>query len=76
MGNYFDEKGDTLQLVVLYGARGLAFSAWTFLLKEESYLRPIFAVFAIIALVMGLVTFFGIPPVPNIEIPADPFASE
>jgi len=76
MGGYFDEKGDTLQLVVLYGALGLAFAAWASLLKEESYLRPIFAVFAIIALVMGLLAFFGIPPVPNIQIPADPFASQ
>lgn len=72
----WDEKGDTLQLVILYGALGIAFAAWAALLKEEGYLRPLFAVFAIIALVMGLVTYFGIPPIPNIEIPADPFANQ
>jgi len=70
----YDEKGDTLQLVMLFTALGLAFAAWASLLKEESALRPLFAIFAIIVLVAALVTYFGIPPIPNIEIPPDPFA--
>jgi hypothetical protein len=70
----YDEKGDTLQLVMLFAALGLAFAAWASLLKEESNLRPLFALFAIIALVVALVTYFGIPPIPTIEIPPDPFA--
>jgi len=59
----YDEKGDQLQLVVLYMALGLAFVAWSSLLKEESKLRIVFAVFGIIMLVVGVVTYVSIPPI-------------
>lgn len=70
----YDEKGDSLQLVMLFMALGLAFAAWASLLGEESNMRPMFAVFAIITLVIALVVYFNIPAIPVIEIPADPFA--
>ncbi|PKN90915.1 MAG: hypothetical protein CVU44_21655 [Chloroflexi bacterium HGW-Chloroflexi-6] len=70
----FDEKGDSLQLVMLFMALGLAFAAWASLLDAESNLRPMFAIFAIVTLVAALVTYFGIPAIPAIDIPLDPFA--
>jgi hypothetical protein len=72
LANAYDEKGDQLQLVVLFTALGLAFAAWASLLHEESKLRPVFALLSIITLVLALVTFFSIPAIPNIEIPASP----
>ncbi len=76
LASAYDEKGDQLQLVMLFMALGLAFAAWASLLKEESNMRPLFAIFAIITLVAALIVFAGIPPVPTIDIPADPFAVE
>jgi hypothetical protein len=72
LASAYDEKGDQLQLVVLFMALGLAFAAWASLLKEESNLRPIFALLAIVTLVMGVVTYLGIPAIPVIEIPEIP----
>jgi hypothetical protein len=69
----YDEKGDSLQMVMLLMALGLAFAAWASLLGEESNLRPLFALFAIIALIGALVTYFGIPAIPTIDIPPSPF---
>jgi len=74
MATAFDEKGDSLQLVMLFMALGLAFAAWASLLDGQSNLRPMFAIFAIITFVAALVTYFGIPAIPVIDIPADPFA--
>jgi hypothetical protein len=74
MATAFDEKGDSLQLVMLFMALGLAFAAWASLLNAESNLRPMFAFFAIITLVAAVVTYFGIPAIPTIDIPLDPFA--
>jgi hypothetical protein len=68
----WDEKGDQLQLVVLFMALGLTFAAWASLLKEESNLRPIFAVLAIAMLVAALATYFSMPAIPAIEIPSLP----
>ena len=65
----YDEKGDQLQLVVLFSALGLAFAAWASLLKDESALRPLFAVFAIIMLVAAVYVFVTIPAIPQIDIP-------
>ncbi len=59
----FNERGDALQLVMLFMALGLAFSAWASLLKEESNLRILFAIFSIAMLVLGLVLYFGVPTV-------------
>ncbi len=72
----WDEKGDTLQLVMLFSALGVAFAAWASLLKEDSNMRPLFALLAIVSLVVALVSYFGIPPIPTIDIPVDPFAAE
>jgi len=68
----WDEKGDQLQLVVLFMALGLTFAAWASLLKEESNLRPLFAIFAIAMLVAALATYFSMPAIPAIEIPPLP----
>lgn len=62
LASAYDEKGDQLQLAMLFMALGLAFAAWASLLKEESILRPLFGLFAILTLVMALVTYFSIPP--------------
>ena len=72
LANAYDEKGDQLQLVVLFTALGLAFAAWASLLGEDSKLRPIFAILSIITLVLALVVFFSMPAIPNIDIPASP----
>lgn len=42
-------------------ALGLAFAAWASLLKEESNMRVMFALFAMITLGMGIITYIGIP---------------
>jgi len=58
-----DERGDRLQLVVMMTAVGLAFAAWASLLGSKSRLRLLFSGLAIIALVLGVVTYFTIPAV-------------
>jgi len=59
----WDERGDQLQLVMLIMALGLAFAAWASLAKEESNMRLVFAIFAIITLVAGVIQFFLVPAV-------------
>ncbi|MCX6081045.1 MAG: hypothetical protein NTW32_16065 [Chloroflexi bacterium] len=68
----WDEKGDLLQLVVLFMALGLTFAAWASLLKDESNLRPLFAILAIVMLIAALATYFTMPAIPAIEIPPLP----
>lgn len=68
----WDEKGDQLQLVVLFMALGLTFAAWSSLLKEESKLRPLFAIFAIAMVIASLAVYFTIPAIPAVEIPPLP----
>ena len=58
-----DERGDRLQLVVMMTAVGLAFAAWASLLGRDSGMRVLFAVLAIVALALGLASYFTIPPV-------------
>lgn len=58
-----DERGDKLQLVVMMTAVGLAFAAWASLLGRESHLRLLFAALAIVALALGVATYFTIPGV-------------
>lgn len=53
-------------------ALGLTFAAWASLLKEESKLRPLFAILAIIVLVAALGTYFSMPAIPAVEIPPLP----
>ena len=59
----WDDRGDQLQLVMLIMALGLAFAAWASLAKEESNMRLVFAIFAIITLVGGVIQFFLVPAV-------------
>jgi len=59
----FNERGDQLQLVMLIMALGLAFAAWASLLKEESNMRVLFAIFSILMLVYGLLTYLSVPTV-------------
>ena len=58
-----NDRGDKLQLVLMIMALGLAFAAWASLLKEESNMRVIFALFAVMTLVMGVITYLNVPAV-------------
>jgi hypothetical protein len=44
-------------------ALGLAFAAWASLLKEESNMRILFALFAIITLAWGILQYLALPVV-------------
>lgn len=59
----WNERGDQLQLVLMIMALGLAFAAWASLLKEESNMRLLFAFFAILTLITGIVAYLGVPTV-------------
>ena len=59
----WDNRGDSLQLVIMFMALGLAFAAWASLLKEESNLRPLFGFAAAAMLVVGLVFYLAAPAV-------------
>lgn len=59
----WNERGDALQLVLMIMALGLAFAAWASLLKEESNMRVVFALFAVITFIWGLIQFLGVPVV-------------
>ena len=63
LAGQWDNRGDGLQLVMLIMALGLAFAAWASLLKEESNMRLLFAVLAIVTLVAGVITYLGVPAV-------------
>jgi hypothetical protein len=57
----WDNRGDGLQRVMLIMALGLAFAAWASLLKEESNMRLVFSVFALITLAAGVIVYLNIP---------------
>lgn len=59
----WDNRGDGLQLVVLFMALGLAFAAWASLLNGESNLRPVFAVLAIAMGIAGVIAYLGVPTI-------------
>jgi hypothetical protein len=59
----FNERGDALQLVMLVSALGLAFAAWGALLKEDSFVRILFAVMAIAMLIYSVTLYLGVPTV-------------
>lgn len=59
----YDNRGDGLQLVLLTMALGLAFAAWASLAKEESNMRVLFSLLAIVALILGIVFYLGVPAV-------------
>lgn len=59
----YNEYGDSLQLVMLITALGLALAAWGSLLKEESKIRVLFAIFGLAMLAYGLLRYFGTPGV-------------
>ncbi len=63
LAGQYDNRGDGLQLVMLFMALGLAFAAWASLLKEESNLRPLFALASIIVFVIGLFQYLALPAV-------------
>ena len=63
LAGQWDNRGDGLQLVMLIMALGLAFAAWGSLLKEESNMRLLFSILAIITLVAGVITYLGVPAV-------------
>ena len=57
----WNNRGDGLQIVLSIMALGLAFAAWASLLKEDSNMRVLFALFAVIALVIGVIKYLGLP---------------
>jgi hypothetical protein len=57
----WNNRGDGLQIVLSVMALGLAFAAWASLLKEDSNMRMLFALFAVIALVIGVINYLGLP---------------
>jgi len=57
----WNNRGDGLQIVLSIMALGLAFAAWASLLKEDSNMRVLFALFAVIALTLGVITYLGLP---------------
>ena len=57
LASQFDEKGDQLQLVMMIMALGLAFAAWASLLGAESNMRLLFALFGLIMLAVGVLTY-------------------
>jgi hypothetical protein len=58
------ERGEGLQRVMLIMALGLAFAAWASLLKEESNMRLLFSGFALLTLIVGVITYLNVPTVP------------
>jgi hypothetical protein len=63
LASQWDNRGDGLQLVMLIMALGLAFAAWASLAREESNMRFVFGLFALITLMMGIVTYLGVPAI-------------
>jgi hypothetical protein len=63
LAEQYNERGDTLQLVMLLGAVGLAFAAWAALLKEENRMRVFFVLFSIAMLAYALFTYLRVPVV-------------
>lgn len=63
LGEKWNERGDQLQLVMLIMAVGLSFAAWASLVSEESKMRLIFTLLALATLVLGIVTYLGVPVV-------------
>ena len=59
----WNDRGDGLQVVLMIVALGLAFAAWASLLKEESNMRVLFALFALLTLVIGIIQYLAIPMV-------------
>jgi hypothetical protein len=59
----YNDRGDQLQFVLMIMALGLAFAAWASLLKQESNMRVLFALFAVITLAMGIVAYLNVPAV-------------
>ena len=59
----WDNRGDGFQLVMLIMAVGLAFAAWASLGKEESNMRSLFSLLAIITLVIGVICYLSVPVV-------------
>ena len=59
----WNNRGDGLQLVLMIMALGLAFAAWASLLKDESNMRVLFALFAVMTLTMGVIAYLNVPTV-------------
>lgn len=59
----FNERGDALQLIMLVSALGLALAAWAALLKPESPVRLVFALFSIGLLAYSIVLYVSVPVV-------------
>jgi hypothetical protein len=57
----YNERGDSLQVVLMVMALGLAFAAWASLNKEESNMRVLFSTLAVITLVVGIIFYLSVP---------------
>jgi hypothetical protein len=63
LAGQWNNRGDGLQLVMLIMALGLAFAAWASLGKEESNMRSLFSLLAVITLVIGVGYYLVVPVV-------------
>jgi hypothetical protein len=63
LADEYNSRGDQLQLVMMIMAVALAFAAWASLLKEDSKMRIVFAIFSIIMFAFGLMTYLTVPTV-------------
>lgn len=57
----FGGRGDTLQLIMLISALGLAFAAWASLLKGESAVRLVFSILSIGLLIYSVILYLNVP---------------
>ena len=62
IGSQWDDRGDQLQLVMLFMTLGLVFAAWASLLKDDSTMRLIFSFFGVITFVAGLIIYITMVP--------------
>ncbi len=60
LSNVEDQREAGFQLSMLIAAVGLAFAAYSSLLKEENRLRMVFALIAFLLLAYSALTFFGV----------------
>jgi hypothetical protein len=61
-GKYGD-RGDALDLVLMFSAIALAFAAWASLLQQENPVRLAFAVLSILGFAYSLILFLQVPAV-------------
>jgi hypothetical protein len=65
----FSTRGDKMQEVAMLATLGLVFAGWASLQKQESPIRVLFGLLAIIMLVVSIVSYFLVPAVVALPVP-------